>query len=124
MKKLVMMPDTTAPWLWVYDEKGEFYDAGLPEKETKAFQELLDSVEARYTCETLCGEYYETLGFETQQEKDKLIADAFKLFGEVKKHLSGKYKIDDYPDLTMLYETPAGRREELRRAYAKEHHLS
>ena len=119
-----MTPDTTPPWLWVYDEKGEFYDAGLPEIETKAFQELLDSVKARYTCEPLCGEYYETLGFETQQEKDQLIADAFKLFGEVKKHLSDKYEIDDDPDLSMLYETPAGIREELRRAYAKEHHLS
>jgi hypothetical protein len=123
MKKLVMMPDTTAPWLWVYDEKGEFYDAGLSETETKAFQSLLDSVESRYTCEALCGEYYETLGFETQEEKDELIADAFKLFGEVKRNLSDRYEIDDYPDLTELINTPAGRREELRKAYAKEHHL-
>ena len=123
MKKLVMMPDTTSPWFWVYDEKGDFYDAGLPKSETKAFQDLLDSVESRYTCEKLCGEYYETLGFETQQDKDDLIKDAKKLFDVAKKHLSKKYRFDKTPNLTELINTPAGKREELRKAYAEKYGL-
>ncbi|MGN1072825.1 MAG: hypothetical protein ACI4VB_08950 [Bradymonadia bacterium] len=123
MERLAMVIDSADPILIVYHED-DIPTYGLDEEETKPFQQLLDSVEERFSVNAICGEYYETLGFETQQEKDELIADAFKLFGEVKRHLSGKYKIDDYPDLTMLYETPAGRREELRRAYAKEHHLS
>ncbi len=123
MERLAMVIDAADPILIVYHED-DIPTYGLDEEETKPFQQLLDSVEERFSVNAICGEYYETLGFETQQEKDELIADAFKLFGEVKRHLSGKYKIDDYPDLTMLYETPAGRREELRRAYAKEHHLS
>ena len=123
MERLAMVIDAADPILIVYHED-DIPTHGLDEEETKPFQQLLDSVEERFSVNAICGEYYETLGFETQQEKDELIADAFKLFGEVKRHLSGKYKIDDYPDLTMLYETPAGRREELRRAYAKEHHLS
>ena len=123
MERLAMVIDAADPILIVYHED-DIPTYGLDEEETKPFQQLLDSVEERFSVNAICGEYYETLGFETQQEKDELIADAFKLFGEVKKHLSSKYKIDDYPDLTMLYETPAGRREELRRAYAKEHHLS
>ena len=123
MERLAMVIDAADPILIVYHED-DIPTYGLDEEETKPFQQLLDSVEERFSVNAICGEYYETLGFETQQEKDELIADAFKLFGEVKKHLSGKYKIDDYPDLTMLYNTPAGRREELRRAYAKEHHLS
>lgn len=123
MERLAMVIDSADPILIVYHED-DIPTYGLDEEETKPFQQLLDSVEERFSVNAICGEYYETLGFETQQEKDDLIADAFKLFGEVKKHLSSKYKIDDYPDLTMLYETPAGRREELRRAYAKEHHLS
>ena len=123
MERLAMVIDAADPILIVYHED-DIPTYGLDEEETKPFQQLLDSVEERFSVNAICGEYYETLGFETQQEKDELIADAFKLFGEVKRHLSGKYKIDDYPDLTMLYETPAGMREELRRAYAKEHHLS
>ena len=123
MERLAMVIDAADPILIVYHED-DIPTYGLDEEETKPFQQLLDSVEERFSVNAICGEYYETLGFETQQEKDELIADAFKLFGEVKRHLSGKYKIDDYPDLTMLYEPPAGRREELRRAYAKEHHLS
>ena len=123
MERLAMVIDSADPILIVYHED-DIPTYGLDEEETKPFQQLLDSVEERFSVNAICGEYYETLGFETQQEKDELIADAFKLFGEVKRHLSGKYKIDDYPDLTMLYEPPAGRREELRRAYAKEHHLS
>ena len=123
MERLAMVIDAADPILIVYHED-DIPTYGLDEEETKPFQQLLDSVEERFSVNAICGEYYETLGFETQQEKDELIADAFKLFGEVKRHLSGKYKIVDYPDLTMLYETPAGRREELRRAYAKEHHLS
>ena len=123
MERLAMVIDSADPILIVYHED-DIPTYGLDEEETKPFQQLLDSVEERFSVNAICGEYYETLGFETQQEKDELIADAFKLFGEVKRHLSGKYKIDDYPDLTMLYETPAGRREELRRAYAKEHNLS
>ena len=123
MERLAMVIDAADPILIVYHED-DIPTYGLDEEETKPFQQLLDSVEERFSVNAICGEYYETLGFETQQEKDGLIADACKLFGEVKRHLSGKYKIDDYPDLTMLYETPAGRREELRRAYAKEHHLS
>ena len=123
MERLAMGIEAADPILIVYHED-DIPTYGLDEEETKPFQQLLDSVEERFSVNAICGEYYETLGFETQQEKDELIADAFKLFGEVKRHLSGKYKIDDYPDLTMLYETPAGRREELRRAYAKEHHLS
>ena len=123
MERLAMVIDAADPILIVYHED-DIPTYGLDEEETKPFQQLLDSVEERFSVNAICGEYYETLGFETQQEKDELIADAFKLFGEVKRHLSSKYKIDDYPDLPMLYETPAGRREELRRAYAKEHHLS
>lgn len=123
MERLAMVIDSADPILIVYHED-DIPTYGLDEEETKPFQQLLDSVEERFSVNAICGEYYEELGFETQQEKDELIADAFKLFGEVKRHLSGKYKIDDYPDLSMLYETPAGRREELRRAYAKEHHLS
>ena len=123
MERLAMVIDAADPILIVYHED-DIPTYGLDEEETKPFQQLLDSVEERFSVNAICGEYYETLGFETQQEKDELIADAFKLFGEVKRHLSGKYKIDDYPDLSMLYDTPAGRREELRRAYAKEHHLS
>jgi hypothetical protein len=122
MERLAMIIDSADPILVVYHED-DVPTYGLPEEETKPFQELLESVEKRFGIDKVCGEYYETLGFETQQEKNELIADAFKLFGEVKKHLSDKYKIDDYPDLSMLYETPAGRREELRKAYAKEHHL-
>ena len=124
MKRLAMTMDSQLSCLWVYDEAGNVESYGISKEETKPFEALFESVERRFALDKVCGEYYETLGFETQQEKDELIADAFKLFGEVKRHLSGKYKIDDYPDLTMLYETPAGRREELRRAYAKEHHLS
>ena len=123
MERLAMVIDAADPILIVYHED-DIPTYGLDEEETKPFQQQLASVEERFSVNAICGEYCETLGFETQQEKDELIADAFKLFGEVKRHLSGKYKIDDYPDLTMLYETPAGRREELRRAYSKEHHLS
>lgn len=124
MKRLAMTMDSQLSCLWVYDEAGNVESYGISKEETKPFEALFESVERRFALDKVCGEYYEELGFETQQEKDELIADAFKLFGEVKRHLSGKYKIDDYPDLTMLYEPPAGRREELRRAYAKEHHLS
>lgn len=116
--------DSQLSCLWVYDEAGNVESYGISKEETKPFEALFESVEKRFGIDKVCGEYYETLGFETQQEKDELIADAFKLFGEVKKHLSSKYKIDDYPDLSMLYDTPAGKREELRKAYAKAHHLS
>lgn len=122
MERLAMIMDAADPILVVYHED-DVPTYGLAKEETEAFQQMLESVEDRFSVDAICGEYYETLGFETQQEKDELIADAFKLFGEVKKHLSKKYKIDDYPDLSMLYDTPAGRREELRKAYAKEHHL-
>ncbi len=122
MERLAMIMDAADPILVVYHED-DVPTYGLAKEETEAFQQMLESVEDRFSVDAICGEYYETLGFETQQEKDELIADAFKLFGEVKKHLSKKYKIDDYPDLSMLYNTPAGRREELRKAYAKKHHL-
>lgn len=123
MERLAMIMDAADPILVVYHED-DVPTYGLDEEETKSFQQLLDSVSHRFSLKAICGEYYEELGFETQEEKDELIADAFRLFGEVKKHLSGKYKIDDYPDLSMLYDTPAGRREELRRAYAEAHHLN
>lgn len=123
MKRLAMVIDAADPILVVYHEDNT-QTYGLAKEETKPFQQILDSVEERFGVNAICGEYHETLGFETQQEKDDLIADAFKLFGEVKKHLSSKYKIDEPPDLSMLYKTPAGKREELRRAYAKENHLS
>lgn len=123
MERLALIMDSAEPILVVYHE-GEIPTYGLTKNETKPFQELLESVEVRFSINAILGEYYEELGFETQQEKDELIADAFKLFGEVKKHLSNKYKIDDYPDLSRLYDTPAGKREELRKAYAKAHHLS
>ncbi len=115
--------DSQLSCLWVYDEEGNVESYGISKEETKPFQELFDSVEKRFSIDVIYGEYYEELGFETQKEKDDLIADAFKLFGEVKRNLSDKYKIDEYPDLSMIYNTPAGRREELRKAYAKEHHL-
>ena len=123
MRQLVMRPDTTAPWFWVYDESGEFYDAGLPLEETAPFQELLNSVESRYTCEHLCGEYYEELGFETQEEKDQLIEDAKRLYEAAKRFLSDRYLLEDDPDLSAIYDTPAGKRAELREAYARENNL-
>lgn len=123
MDRLALVMDSADPILVVYHDN-DIPTYGLPKSETAPFQEILDSVERRFGINAMLGEYYEELGFETQQEKDELIADAFKLFGEVKRHLSGKYKIDDYPDLSMLYDTPAGKREELRKAYAKEHHLN
>lgn len=114
MKRLAMVMDSQLPCLWVYDKKGNVESYGLSKKETEPFQELMESVEKRFSIEAMCGEYYEDLGFETQQDKDDLIADAFKLFGLVKKFLSKKYKVDDSPDLSMVYNTPAGMREQLR----------
>lgn len=122
MERLAMIMDSADPILVVY-HNDDIPTYGLPQSETKEFQELLDSVETRFSVDAMCGEYYEELGFETQQDKDDLIADAFKLFGLVKKHLSKKYKVDDYPDLSMIYETPAGKREELRKAYAEKYGL-
>ncbi len=124
MKRLAMTMDSQLSCLWVYDEEGNVESYGLSKEETKPFQKLIGSVEKRFSLDAICGEYYETLGFETQKEKDDLIADAFKLFGEVKRHLSNKYKVDDYPDLSMLYDTPAGKREELRKAYAEKYNLN
>lgn len=123
MERLAMIMDSADPIFVIYHED-DIPTYGLDEEETKPFKELLDSVEKRFSIEAMCGEYHEELGFETQKEKDDLIADAFKLFGEVKRHLSNKYKVDDYPDLSMLYDTPAGMREELRKAYAKKHNLN
>ena len=117
-----MIMDAAEPILVTYQDDG-MPTYGLPKEETKEFQSLLDEVEKRFGLGAICGEYYEILGFETQQEKDALIADAFKLFGEVIRYLSGRYQIDKYPDLSAIYETPAGMREELRRAYAKENKL-
>lgn len=111
-----MKMDSQLSCLWVYDEEGNVESYGISKEETKPFQALFDSVEKRCSLEAICGEYYETLGFETQQDKDNLIADAFKLFGEVKRYLSQKYKVDDYPDLSMIYNTPAGMREKLKYA--------
>lgn len=119
MQRLAMRMDSQLSCLWVYDENENIISYGLPEEETKSFKELLESVEKRFSVEAMCGEYYEELGFENQQEKDELIADAFKLLDEVKKHLSDRYRIDEKPDLSMVYDTPAGKREELRKAYEK-----
>lgn len=116
MERLEMIMDAADPIFAIYHEDG-LRTFGLPDSETEPFRDLLNSVTKRYNVNTICGEYYETLGFETQQDKDELIADALKLFEEVKKHLSDKYIIFDEPDLSQVYNTPAGQREELRRAY-------
>ena len=65
MERLAMVIDAADPILIVYHED-DIPTYGLDEEETKPFQQLLDSVEERFSVNAICGEYYEELGFETQ----------------------------------------------------------